>query len=306
MKENTKITKPFLKWTGGKTQILGKILPLIPVEMVNYHEPFLGGGSVLLAILTMIENKVIKLSGKIYASDNNDDLIYLYKNIQENPFELIACTREIIEEYRKHSDDAVFVLNAKKRKISNREIYYLDMRTKFNELKPEDRSLPSSSAIFLFLNKTCFRGMYRESSNGFNVSYGNYKNPIIMDDNHILEISQLIRNVVFEVKSFEKALELVKSGDFIYMDPPYVPVMDTLSENYIIFGFSSSSHDYLFKRCRKMAKLGIKFILSNSNTKKVCDAFTSSDCKIEVISCRRVINVQQPSCMVDEILVRNF
>jgi DNA adenine methylase len=215
------MTKPFLKWAGGKTQIIAEIMARFPTTMNNYHEPFLGGGSVLLALLSYIENGTITVAGKIYASDINTTLIGLYQNIQANPHALIAEVRQLIEESAVAAAAATAApeVNRKASTLqeaqTSPESYYFWVRSRFNMVSKEDRMTIPASAMFLFINKTCFRGLYREGPHGFNVPYGNYNNPAILDEEHILHISALIKNVVFSVSSFPDAFSRVVAEDFM-------------------------------------------------------------------------------------------
>jgi DNA adenine methylase len=178
VKEQVEVIKPFLKWVGGKSQMITKVLDKFPSVIENYHEPFLGGGSVLLAVLSYINANKIKLVGKIYASDINLNIISLYKNIQLNPLELINEIKILINEYTSCNNIEV---NRNPKNIdeakTSQESYYYWIRSKFNELT--DKQTIKASAMLLFMNKTCFRGVYREGPKGFNVPFGNYNNPII-------------------------------------------------------------------------------------------------------------------------------
>ena len=211
------MTKPFLKWVGGKTQIISEVMELFPKNIENYHEPFVGGGSVLFACLS----RGTKISGKVYASDVNAGLIGVYKNIQKDPEVFIVDVHKLIEEFNSCTGTEV---NRKPKNIeearTSRESYYYWTRAQFNAIPIGERGSIEASCLFVFLNKTCFRGVYREGPNCFNVPYGNYKNPAIIDDAHIREVSKLIQNVVFTVESFTTSMTRVKKGDFIYMDPP--------------------------------------------------------------------------------------
>ena len=192
-----KIQKPFLKWVGGKTQILNSILSKIPKEMNNYHELFLGGGSVLFAVLSLQKQQPIKIRNKIYASDINHALINLYKHIQTDKEKLYEYIDFYIREYNRiegteiHRNPATI-----KEAKSSKESYYYWIRKKYNKMAfantqkqntentvTKDRGEKATkklialecSALFMFLNKTCFRGMYREGKYGFNLPYGHYK-----------------------------------------------------------------------------------------------------------------------------------
>ena len=160
------MVKPLLKWVGGKTQILEEVLKEFPREMNNYREIFLGGGSVLLGVL---ENPDIVIKGHVYAYDSNEALVNVYKNIQSRHEELykeIQCIGTV-----------------------NEERYY-ELRKEYNELI--DKSTVKSSALFIVLNKTCFRGVYRIGPKGFNVPYGHYKNPEIINKEHLEKVHRLI------------------------------------------------------------------------------------------------------------------
>jgi len=302
----TKITKPFMKWVGGKTQIIDDVIALFPTEMNNYHEPFLGGGSVLLALLSHKYNGTIKVSGTIYASDLNSNLIGLYKNIQSNPNALIAEVKKLTDEFAKCVGTSV---NRKATTIeeamTSPESYYFWIRSKFNTLSKEERTSITASAMLLFMNKTCFRGVYREGPHGFNVPFGNNKNPSILDEEHIKHVSEMFRDVIFTNCSFSDSLTKVQSGDFVYLDPPYAPETDTSFVSYTLDGFNLENHGELFKLCRDMKSKNVKMLLSNAEVKIVKDAFPSPSYTTKVISCRRAIHSKNPSAKTNEVLITN-
>ena len=268
--------KPFLKWVGGKTQIIDDVILLFPREMNNYHEPFLGGGSVLLALLTQRKNGIIKVNGSIYASDLNENLISLYKHIQTSPEEFIVEMKGLTEE-------------------PMTEEYYYTIRSRFNEIP---KSTLSASAMFLYLNKTCFRGLYREGPRGFNVPYGHYKNCSILDEGHIKVVSELIKDVIFTHRNFTQSLSEVHNTDFVYLDPPYAPVNVTSFVGYNADGFGK--HEELFDLCKNM---NTKFLMSNADVPLVKETF--KDYEIKTISCRRSINAKNPESRANEVLIRN-
>jgi len=295
--------KPFLKWVGGKTQIIETVLSLFPATMVNYHEPFLGGGSVLLGFLAKVRAGQITVSGTVYASDLNSNLIGLYKNVQASPAALIAEVRRIMAEF---AEARGAVVNRKAATLAEAktspESYYFWTRAKFNAL--EDRTTVQGSAMLLFLNKTCFRGVYREGPHGFNVPFGNNKNPSIIDDAHIMAVSALIKDVVFVCGSFAETLGRPVAGDFVYMDPPYAPENATSFVAYTVDGFGSENHEALFARCEAMRQAGVQFLMSNADVKLVKDAFVEPAYRTKIVSCRRAIHSTNPDARTNEVLIR--
>lgn len=300
------ITTPFIKWVGGKRQIINDIMELFPKYMNNYHEPFLGGGCVLLALLTYKANGTIKISGNIYASDLNSNLMGLYKNIQLNPDLLIIEVKKLIEQFGKCNGNQV---NRKaftiEEAMTSPESYYFWIRKKFNALSKEERTSISGSAMLLFMNKTCFRGVYREGPNGFNVPFGNYKNPSILDEEHIKNVSNLIKDVIFTNCSFSHAINKITKDDFVYLDPPYAPENATSFVSYTSDGFNLENHNLLFKECRAMKEKNVKMLLSNAEVKLVKDMFPSPIYTTKVISCRRAIHSKKPDTRTNEVLITN-
>ena len=153
--------------------------------------------------------------------------------------------------------------------------------------------------MLLFLNKTCFRGVYREGPNGFNVPFGHNKNVGIYDEDHLKEVSKLIEKVEFSCCSFEKALESMKEKDFVYLDPPYAPENSTSFVGYVEDGFSLDKHNQLFK----LVKEKTYFVMSNSDVKLVKDSFPSPTYKTKIISARRAINSKNPESKTNEVLI---
>jgi len=306
MTEPDSIVKPFMKWVGGKTQIIEDIVQVFPKKMQNYHEPFLGGGSVLLALLSCVRSGKVEVFGNIYASDLNANLINLYKNIQSDPEGLIAEVRRLSEEFAKCRNEPV---NRKAATLEDAlgapESYYFWTRARFNALKERD-SL-AASAMLLFMNKTCWRGVYREGPNGFNVPFGNYKNPTILDADHIRMVSDLTQGVVFTSCPFDESLSLsrISSGDFVYLDPPYAPETSTSFVSYTSDGFGLDQHTRLFKLCCDMKAKNVRMAMSNADVKLVRDAFPQPIYTTKILSCRRSINSKEPDKRTNEVLIMN-
>lgn len=295
--------KPFLKWVGGKTQILEDVLEMFPTEVNDYYEPFVGGGSVLLAFLTAVKDKKITCSGTVYASDINSNLIAVYKNIQTRCDDVIVFLT-LLREGMPQSDRTVVNRNptTPEEAGTSQESYYYWIRSQYNNLSEDVRQSTLASAMFLFLNKTCFRGLYREGPRGFNVPYGNYKNPTILDADHLRAVSNLIQNVVFVCESYADALVNVKENDFVYMDPPYAPENATSFVSYTAHGFKKEDHETLFQLCRT---LPCKFLMSNSDVELVRNSFPEELYNVKTVSCRRAIHSTNPESRTNEVLITN-
>lgn len=268
------IPKPLLKWIGGKNQIITTIINRFPNEINNYHELFLGGGSVLLALLSYQKNNIIQINGNIYAYDINEVLINFYINVQKHPLKLF----EKITELNQHT---------------NKESYYY-IRNRYNKLT--NKNSIEGSALFLFLNKTCFRGLFRTSKNGFNVPYGNYNNPIIINKTHLLEISELIQNVIFKHCDFKDSIKFIKENDFVYLDPPYFNTYNNYTSNKFY------QHKTLFDICKKS---DFYFLMNNSDVVFVRDSFNNYNIKT-IYDCKRKINSKNPNSIVNELLISNY
>lgn len=302
------IIKPFLKWVGGKTQIIEKILSEFPTSMDNYYEIFLGGGSILLGLLTLQQEGKITIKKKIYAYDYNKPLIHLYKNIQKTPKKFINTIVKIINQYYRLVGEEI---NRKpttlEEGLTSQESYYYWIRTKFNEMDGEEKCSLLGSAYFLFLNKTCFRGLYREGPNGFNVPYGHYKNPGIIDKVHIKQVSALIEDVEFIHASFENSLKNVKKDSFAYCDPPYCLLNSTSFISYTADGFNQETHDKLFAMLHELKKQNINWMMSNSSAEYVLKCFgDKKKYSLEKILCRRAINSKNPESKVDEVIIKSY
>ncbi len=302
---SSKNVKPILKWVGGKTQIIDKIIKEFPKEINNYHEIFLGGGSVLLALLLKVKNNHIKLNGSVYAYDINETLIYVYKNIQKNHKELFNNLQIIKQEFIKCQDNSDNNLNRKAKTLEEaklcKENYYYWIRNKYNLL--EDKKSIFASCLFIFLNKTCFRGLYKEGKNGFNVPYGNYKNPEIINEKHLELVSNLIKDVKFVCRDFTLSMDCknFNEEDFIYLDPPYVPINSTSFIGYTRYNFDNL---IFFELIHKLTNKNIRITMSNSNSDLVKDNFKNYDSIL--IECKRAINCKNPNSKVKELIIKNY
>lgn len=295
--------KPFLKWVGGKTQILNVIKSKIPQNMENYHEIFLGGGSVLFMVLSLQNENKIKIKNKVYAHDINKGLIYVYKNIQTNTEELFTYITKYINMY--DSLDGI-IIDRKPKTLeeakTSKESYYYWVRDIFNKI--DDKTCVEYSAIFMFLNKTCFRGMYREGPNGFNVPYGHYKKtPTIITKEDLDIVSELIKDVEFIHSDFKKSIEKVEEGDFVYLDPPYASETKNSFVGYVSDGFDLNMHKILFEEILNLNKKKAKFLMSNSKVDLVLENF--KDYNIEDVIARRAINSKNPGSTTIELLISN-
>jgi DNA adenine methylase len=299
--------KPILKWVGGKTQILDKLITDFPVEINNYREIFLGGGSVLLTLLSYVKNGVIKIHGNIYAYDLNEPLIYMYKNIQTNHTELYDVLQSIITDFNECGNGEInrSPANIKEAKIAN-ENYYYWIRSEYNRLSSTDKKSILGSAMFIFLNKTCFRGVFRIGPHGFNVPYGHNKNPEIINKEHLEEIHTLIQNVVFECCDFTTSLTNVEPNDFVYLDPPYAPETNKSFVKYTENGFNIENHHNLFELIHALTDTNKKIMLSNADVSLVRDNFTSEKYKTLSILCKRTINSKNPEAKAKEVIIKNY
>lgn len=297
-----KLQKPFLKWVGGKSQMINDIMNKFPNEMNSYHELFLGGGSVLFALLSLRNEGKIIVKRKINAYDINIRLINIYKHIQNNKKELYKHIKFYITEYDNIKGNNINRnASSLKEAKSSKESYYYWIRKKYNNI---DIDSIESSALFMFLNKTCFRGIYREGPNGFNVPYGHYKKtPVIITEDELNNVSKLIKNVNFIHSDFSNSIKRIKQGDFVYIDPPYAPEQKTSFVGYVSDGFDLDKHNLLFNEIKKLNNKKIQFIMSNSKVKLVTDFF--KDYNMTNINARRAINSKNPSSTTTEVIIYN-
>lgn len=300
------IKKPFLKWLGGKTQLIKDIIKYIPKEMNSYHEIFLGGGSVLLALCCLQKLGHVKINEKIHACDLNRYLINTYKVIQDNPIELYDAIMILLDTYKNIEYKSINRNPSNiEEALTSKESYYYWIRKDFNtKIKNKEESI-DTAALFIFINKICFRGMYREGPNGYNVPYGHYKTvPKVINKDDLTNISELIKDVEFKVCDFNDSMKLIKKGDFVYLDPPYVKENKFSFTSYTSDGFNDDKHNKLFDEIKKLHEKGVKFLLSNSHTTLVLNCF--SDFRCDVIESRRAINSKNPESKTNEVLITNI
>ena len=244
--------KPFVKWAGGKGQLIAQLESLFPPDLatrdnLTYVEPFVGGGAMVFYILAKYKNIM-----RVVINDLNGDLVVTYKTIRDNPNELIAILERFQNEYRSCQTE------------ETKKEYYLSKRAAYNR---HDSSPTETAALFIFLNRTCYNGLYRVNSKGlFNVPFGNATNPLICDRETLLADSALLQNVEILNGDFEDVYEHIKGKAFVYFDPPYRPLPKTPSFTaYSKDGFNDEQQKRLAAFCRKLDKDGHQWLLSNSD-----------------------------------------
>ncbi len=270
----------FVKWAGGKGQLLEQFKPLFPKKFNRYLEPFVGSGAVFFYIIQNFEPK------EIIISDINEELINAYKIIKTD-------VERLIVELKQHKE--YHMAEGKK--------YYLTIRaTDPNELPPLERA-----ARFIYLNKTCFNGLYRVNSKGqFNVPMGFYKNPDIVQEEKLKVVSRLLKNVIIKVMSFENVLDFAKKGDFIYFDPPYYPLKNKRSfTTYTKDSFMEKEQKLLAKIFKKLDERECFVMLSNSDTGFIKDLYSGYN--INFVKASRMINCDGKNRgKINEIVVTNY
>jgi DNA adenine methylase len=250
--------KPFIKWAGGKRQLLNKLLSKVPSNATIYHEFFLGGGALFFELYNQGRIK------KAVLSDINPLLMNAYSVVKENPAELLQ--------------------ELKKKKYSNTTEAFYSIR----EWEPTN-SIEKASR-FIYLNKTAFNGLYRENKSGkFNVPFGKYTNPRIVDEQNIEAVSKALKNAKLLCGDFSEITKHAKKGDFAYFDPPYFPLKDKASfTSYHSSNFILSDQQRLKKTFDELNKKGVNVLLSNSNTDVIANLF--SDNQQQEVHASRMIN----------------
>lgn len=249
-----KVIKPFIKWAGGKGQLIEQIRTFYPLDLgkkiMKYAEPFVGGGAVLFDILNKYH------LDEIYISDINAELIYTYKTIRDNVDELVSLLSKYQEEFIPLSDE-------------DRKKYYYEKRNRFNDLKIRSSLNVEVAVLFIFLNKTCYNGLYRVNSRGmFNVPMGAYKNPQICDNNNLTNLSKALKNVSIVCGDYSQSYDFIDNKTFVYFDPPYRPLNVTSNFNsYAEQVFNDSEQERLAEYILRLSDKGAIIVASNSDPK---------------------------------------
>lgn len=297
------MAKPILKWVGGKTQLLDNVLALFPPVVKNYYEPFVGGGSVLLGFLQEVRAGRTQLQGSVYASDLNPHLIALYKHVQTEPTSLLVELRKLDQVFSALPDvSGTMEPRTLEEAKTSQESYYYWVRKLFNDNRSQ--MTLEMSARMVFLNKTGFRGVYRENKDGeFNVPFGHNKAPTLFEESNIMAVSQLLQGVHFACESFEEPLRKGTHGDFIYLDPPYAKETNTSFTGYKGGGFPLAKHQALFRLCHQLREQKVKFLLSNADVPLVHQAFPMPPYTRYIVIARRAIHSKDPSKQTNELLI---
>lgn len=232
------LPKPFLKWFGGKSRLVDKLLANMPKHISHYHEPFMGGAALFFGLL----RAGLLKGANVSLSDINQELVETFVAIRDN-------VEDVIQHLRQHFYD---------------KEYYYQVRS----IDPDDLESSERAARMIFLNRTGFNGLYRVNSKGkFNVGFGRYKNPTICDDSNLHAVSSALKDVSIRVAPFSDVMKKASKGHVVYLDPPYVPVSDT--SNFVSYskdGFCLQDQEQLAQVFEKLSEIGVTTLLSNSDT----------------------------------------
>lgn len=278
-KRETPVLPLFLKWAGGKLQLIEQFENLFPLDFRNYYEPFIGSGAVFFYL------KSKSRLNKVILSDTNEELINCFTVVRDKPSELIEV-----------------LLNHRKRHSKQ---YYYEVR----DLESDRLDSVSRAARMIYLNKTCFNGLYRVNSKGeFNVPFGDYKNPSIFDRNTLYRASQMLQDADLRVMTFDKVLDFAGKDDFVYFDPPYIPLSKTSSfTRYSKSDFSVKEQNQLSVVFRALDSGGCFVMLSNSDHSLTRELYRDYDKNIVVVRAKRKINsVGSKRGAINEIVVTNY
>lgn len=276
-----KQARPFVKWVGGKTQLIPQLAMLMPPQYGTYFEPFLGGGALFFHLKPR----------KAYINDINKVLIHTYQTIKKHPGQLCSDLCALEAEYVPLNHD-------------QRKSYFYDRRDEFNSIEvPNARQ----AALMIFLNKTCFNGMYRENAKGkFNVPFGDYKKPTICDRDNLYAVHQLLQHVEPTSTSYLDAVKHAKKGDFIYFDPPYHPLSTTSSfTSYSPDSFGRRDQEQLRGLFVELDKRGCYVMLSNSASEYIKKLYAGY--RQELVLASRAINAKGTGRgKIHELVVLNY
>lgn len=272
-----KLAQPFLKWAGGKRQLLPEIKQHIP-RLNTYYEPFVGAGAVLFELQPK----------RAVINDSNSELINCYRTIKDN-------LTELLEDLGKHRNEEEYFYNL--RELDRKEAEFAQL------------SSAQKASRIIFLNKTCFNGLFRVNSQGqFNVPFGKYKNPKILDEVVLKAVNKYLNNNEVRIlnQDFEEAVNDARNGDFVYFDPPYDPVSDTASfTGYDVNGFSRNEQRRLKRVYDELTQRGVKCLLSNSATEFILELYREYN-PIIISASRNINSIGDKRGKVSEILVRNW
>lgn len=293
----SQIAHPFVKWAGGKTQLLPEIRKHYPHRIKKYCEPFVGGGAVLFDVLQKCHPE------EVLINDVNAELINVYSHVKSN--------------VRMLSNELICLQNQYLLKSQEeRKLFFIEKRNSFNSLDINDgkREKLEKAALFIFLNKTCFNGLYRVNKKGeFNVPFNNAKNPLICDEENLKACSELLKNVKIITGDYSRVKNFIDSETFVYLDPPYRPLTQTSAfTSYSENQFSDKEQIELGKFITEISNKGAKVLASNSdpkNTNKEDDFFDNlySNFEIERISASRMINSNaKKRGAISELLISNI
>lgn len=279
MTKNNKLVAPFLKWVGGKRQLMSSIVELLPkkINQLSYVEPFVGGGAVLFHLQP--KNAII--------NDFNEELINVYTVIKNN-------VNELIDDLKKHENSADYFY----------QIRSLDRNDDFKNLTPVQRA-----SRVIYLNKTCYNGLYRVNNAGeFNAPFGRYKNPNIVNEPTLIAVSKYLNsnNVVMRSGDYADILPEINENSFVYLDPPYHPISESSNfTGYVQGGWDATDQIRLREFCDQLNDSGIKFLLSNSSAPFISDQYENYN--ITTIKANRAINSNGADRgEVNEFLIRNY
>lgn len=279
MARKNPLVSPILKWVGGKRQLLDSIEPLIP-KCSTYYEPFIGGGAVLFS----------RQPDKAVINDSNPELINVYLTIKNEP-------EALIEKLKEH-------------KVNSSEEYFYSIRALDRDKEVfENMTNVERAARIIYLNKTCYNGLFRVNSSGeFNSPWGKYKNPNITNETTINALHTYFNkaNITIKCGDYKDALKGIRKGAFVYFDPPYMPISSSASfTGYTAGGFGEQEQIALKEQCDALNAKGIKFLLSNSSCPFIEDLY--KDYIIEHVNAKRVINANpEKRGEIKEVLVRNY